>query len=244
MSAPIAKLRAWNVTVGGVAKVIAVLATDSPDSIGGGGAVVQQFKFVSDFGDYVAAYSWNGTTLGTVAVNILKPHKIRCSIAAETIQGVVWNYSYAPAIVAGTGQPYYTRTAVSVATPPVTETQLVTPDYLSPNDLIFALPIAITNPPPAVLLSATVASGGTGGTYAIGNVLTLTGGAGSSAQLTVTAVAAGKITAVSVSNPGWYTTNPTASNCPASGGGGSGATFNLTLSTPLIEVSDGREWAH
>ena len=72
---------------------------------------------------------------------------------------------------------------------------------------------------------ASVSSGGIG--YAVSDVLTVTGGSGSPSILTVTTVSSGVITSVSVTNAGSYTTFPI-SPVNVTGGGGSGATFNLT----------------
>ena len=85
--------------------------------------------------------------------------------------------------------------------------------------------------PQSGVVAATVVAGGSG--YAVGNVLTLPapGAAdeGAPALLQVTAVSSGAVTAVSVLSPGLYQTAPTQ---PASvtGGEGSGATFDLTMS--------------
>lgn len=95
----------------------------------GTAASLQQLTVVSESGDLLVC-----TPVGGGAnVNILKPPKIRPSIASETIQGVVHNFTY------GFAGGRYTRTdtwAGGAAGSP--ETQLVTPDYL-PGDLILAL---------------------------------------------------------------------------------------------------------
>jgi hypothetical protein len=77
-----------------------------------------------------------------------------------------------------------------------------------------------------VAAGATVVSGGTSGTYALNDVLTVTTAGGSSPiTLTVTGVSAGVITSVSV-NSSALTTIPSGT-VTVSGGGGLGATFNL-----------------
>ena len=78
--------------------------------------------------------------------------------------------------------------------------------------------------------------GGTG--YNVGNVLTVVGGSGSSATLTVTAVSAGVITAVSVTNAGNYVAFPV-SPVDITGGTGSGAEFNLIGGVTAAAISLG-----
>jgi phosphotransferase system HPr-like phosphotransfer protein len=83
---------------------------------------------------------------------------------------------------------------------------------------------------------SSIASGGTG--YTAGNVLTISGGTSAqTAQLTVSTVSAGVITAVTVSRGGDYTVAP--SN-PASvtGGTGTGATFNLTFGILAFTITN------
>lgn len=72
--------------------------------------------------------------------------------------------------------------------------------------------------------STTIASGGTG--YTVNDVLTVVGGTGSAAQITVATVSAGVITGITISTAGNY--SATASNpVSVTGGTGSGATFNM-----------------
>jgi hypothetical protein len=75
----------------------------------------------------------------------------------------------------------------------------------------------------------TIGSGGTG--YTVGNVLTIVGGTPvtTAAQLTVSSVSGGVITAVTVSAANSYTVLPT-NPVSVTGGSGTGATFNLTYS--------------
>ena len=87
-----------------------------------------------------------------------------------------------------------------------------------------------------VATEVTVAGGGTG--YTVGDVLTVQGGIFSiPVELTVDTVAAGVITAVSVSNAGNYTEAPT-SPVSVTGGTGSGATFTVTFEQPY------KFWVH
>lgn len=69
-----------------------------------------------------------------------------------------------------------------------------------------------------------------GSSYAVADVLTISGGTGTSAQITVNAVSAGAITAFSVTNRGSYSVLPTYAPATVTGGGGTGATFYLSWS--------------
>jgi hypothetical protein len=75
--------------------------------------------------------------------------------------------------------------------------------------------------------------GGTG--YAVSDTLTVSGGTGTAATLTVDSVSGGVITGVSVATNGEYTVAPT-SPVSVTGGTGSGATFNLTLDGEVGET--------
>jgi hypothetical protein len=91
------------------------------------------------------------------------------------------------------------------------------------------------------VLSAVVFNGGTG--YAVGNVLTVSGGSPTTAaQLTVTSVSGGVITGVSVSTGGSYSYGGNPYNCASvSGGSGTGATFILKFSAygpTIIALTD------
>lgn len=91
-------------------------------------------------------------------------------------------------------------------------------------------------PQTAQCYAAAVNTGGSG--YAVGNVLTVSGGAGNpKTQLTVTSVSAGAITGVSISNAGQYDVPPT-NPVSVTGGGGTGAKFNLTYYNPY------KFWVH
>lgn len=74
---------------------------------------------------------------------------------------------------------------------------------------------------------ASIAGGGTG--YAVNDILTVSGGTSShTAKLRVTSVAAGVIDGIAVEEGGAYTVSPS-NPVSVTGGGGSGATFNLTI---------------
>lgn len=88
--------------------------------------------------------------------------------------------------------------------------------------------------------SAVVNNGGTGGTYAVSDVLTLVGGTFTTAStFTVTAVSAGQVTGIGTDGPGPgnglptvagdYTVTPGPTNIATTGGGGTGATLDLTF---------------
>ena len=71
-----------------------------------------------------------------------------------------------------------------------------------------------------------ISDGGTG--YTVNDVLTVSGGTGTAATLTVTAVNSGVITAVSITTGGAYSVNPT-NPASVTGGTGTGAEFNLNI---------------
>ncbi len=76
-------------------------------------------------------------------------------------------------------------------------------------------------------LPVAVAAGGTG--YTVGDVLTVVGGTGTAATLTVTTASSGVVTAAEATTGGAYSVNPT-NPVSVTGGTGSSATFNLTFS--------------
>jgi hypothetical protein len=81
------------------------------------------------------------------------------------------------------------------------------------------------------VIAAAINAGGSG--YAIGDILTVTGGtvvSSLTATLEVTNVAAGVVTGIRVFNCGAYSSNP-GNPVSVTGGGGTLATFNLTFST-------------
>lgn len=91
-------------------------------------------------------------------------------------------------------------------------------------------------PQTAQAYDVSVSDGGSG--YSVGDVLTVVGGSGSTpTQLTVTAVTAGVIDTVQISNAGSYTQSPT-NPVSVTGGGGSDAEFNLTMVNPY------KLWVH
>lgn len=115
---------------------------DIDDSVAGGRASL--YRVVSMQGDHLVCRSWNGTTPGTVDVNIAKPDKLRHSIATETLRTVVVNYS-----------SYSTANQTRLATGgSSSETQYVTPPYLV-NDLIWAInattTVSVTGTPLSLL---------------------------------------------------------------------------------------------
>jgi len=81
--------------------------------------------------------------------------------------------------------------------------------------------------PSMLLVNATIQSGGTG--YTAGDTLTVVGGTGSAAILTVSTVSSGVITAITINSGGFgnYSVLPT-NPVSVTGGTGSSATFNLS----------------
>jgi hypothetical protein len=91
-------------------------------------------------------------------------------------------------------------------------------------------------PQPSAAFEVTVTDGGTG--YAVGDVLTVLGGAyGVPTQITVVTAPAGVITAVEISNAGSYTLAPD-NPVDVTGGGGADATFTITFVNPF------KLWVH
>jgi len=93
------------------------------------------------------------------------------------------------------------------------------------------------DPQDAAAFEVLVSAGGTG--YAVGNTLSIVGGAGQiTAELTVTTVSGGgAITAVIISNAGSYNEVP-ANPVAVISGAGSGATFDVTFDNPY------KFWVH
>jgi hypothetical protein len=121
---------------------------------GSGSASIQQFKIVSDGGDYWNCKTWDGTTLGSSVVKVAKPLKIRCdagAIASETIyrggSGIVQSYTYAPQTVSGV-VAYYIRTVTVGGN--VIENDVVEPDPLA-NDIIYAVNGFVTATPSSLV---------------------------------------------------------------------------------------------
>jgi RHS repeat-associated protein len=85
----------------------------------------------------------------------------------------------------------------------------------------------VRQPLPAYVSAVGVNNHGSG--YHAGDILTVAGGTGTAAQIHVDSVLAGFITGCSLLSGGNYTALPASPNS-ATGGSGSGATFNLTLS--------------
>jgi hypothetical protein len=81
--------------------------------------------------------------------------------------------------------------------------------------------------------TATVSSGGSG--YLVGDVLTVTGGTGTAATLTVATLSGSAVATVTISNVGFYSVLPT-NPVSVTGGTGSGATFNLASSVNSVVV--------
>jgi hypothetical protein len=108
-------------------------------SVGGSsGASVQQFKIVSDGGDYWVCKTWDGTTLGSSTVNVAKPYKLRAvnGPTSEAIRSVTYSYSYALT----SGEYVRSTTATGVAT-----TDYMTPSALT-NDIIYAVTFSTATP--------------------------------------------------------------------------------------------------
>ena len=66
-------------------------AATSPPS--GGGAT--RYRVITNYDDYLACKTWDGSTLGASTVNIAKPPELRHSITSAGIEGVTIGYGYA-----------------------------------------------------------------------------------------------------------------------------------------------------
>jgi len=86
----------------------------------------------------------------------------------------------------------------------------------------------------ATVTGAAIDLGGTG--YTVSDVLTVVGGSGTAATLTVTSVSGGVIDGISVTTAGDYSSAPS-NPVSVTGGTGADATFNLTLSSDGIDAS-------
>ena len=80
----------------------------------------------------------------------------------------------------------------------------------------------------SAVVTAKLVSAGTG--YVVADVLTISGGTGTSAQITVDAVSGGAITAFTVTNRGGYSVLPAYTPATVTGGTGTTATFYLAWS--------------
>jgi hypothetical protein len=78
------------------------------------------------------------------------------------------------------------------------------------------------------LIAPVIVSGGTGGTYVVGNILTVSGGTGTAATMKVISVTTGVITSLQMETPGIYSVPPTGT-LTLTGGGGTGATCTATV---------------
>lgn len=117
------------------------------------------------------------------------------------------------------------------------------------GDSAFGLPtlnVLGSNSSPATVtsnvkvVSVNIYNQGTG--YAVGNTFTASGGTGTPAVLYVSAVGAiGNVTAVTITNPGEYTLNPTANLNPftANTGSGTGFSANLRFGVSQVRVTAG-----
>lgn len=86
-------------------------------------------------------------------------------------------------------------------------------------------------------VSAVVAAGGTG--YAVGNILTVTGGTFMfAARFNVTTVSAGAVTGLSLNDKGEYTTSPS-NPAATTGGAGSGCTLTVTYDANRNQILQG-----
>lgn len=126
-----------------------------------------------------------------------------------------------PTVRNGTGA---TTNLVSSAT--ISITNMYTESEVAIVDRTLNQTIASVENVNGAVIGVTVTTGGTG--YNVSDVLTVSGGTGTAATLTVTAVDSGAVTAVDITTAGNYTVDPP-SPASVTGGSGSSATFTLNI---------------
>lgn len=135
----------------GMTVTLPVALLPQPISSGGG---TQQFKIVSDGGDYWNCNTWNGTTAGSSIIKVAKPQELRAltgKLTSEAVRGVTYSYTY----TASTGSTSdgvnvfeYTRSVTGSDSS--SETDYMTPPML-PGRVIVA--ISFTTSAPSTLAS-------------------------------------------------------------------------------------------
>ncbi|HXI73445.1 MAG TPA: hypothetical protein VNN22_24140 [Verrucomicrobiae bacterium] len=107
----------------------------------GGGGGTQEFKVVSDGGDYWNCNTWDGITAGGSVIKVAKPYELRCDvgkIASETIDGILFSYAYT-AITVSSVITEYKRSAtdpsgnieINYVTPPVIPGKIIVANAFS-----------------------------------------------------------------------------------------------------------------
>ena len=228
----------WICTVGGTS------SGSTWQIVSGASGGTQQFKIVSDGGDYWICNTWDGTTQGTVNVNIVKPYKLRVGnyttdyVHSEVIRTVTYTYTYSGVYISGSSGPYAYFTRAVSGSDSSSETDYMTPDPVA-GDIIYATPC--TKPVPGIpttVQSVELVNAGSG--YSASQVLTLSTGTGTKATIKVLTVSSGAIATYQLLTGGNYTANPTLTACGVTVGS---ATFNVTMAPQLIDDNrDGRDW--
>ena len=219
--------------------------------VSGGSATagIQQLRVVSDAGDYLVCHTWDTVTEGTLKVFVAKPWKLRITCPNETYAGVSHVFTYST----DTWHRYIRTNTFGGPH----ENEIIRPDYVNiiggastNQDVIYAAPCAqpLGGNIPFTVQSVSLVNSGTGGSYAVNDILQLAGGVGTPGNIKVLTVSAGKIVTFQINNEGIYTANPTLSNnavTKISGSGtGTGATFNVVMWPQLIDLNvDGRDWS-
>jgi hypothetical protein len=204
---------------------------------------LQQFKIVSDDGDYWVCNTWDGTTQGVVNYNVVKPYKLRAggnAIGSETIRTVTYTYSYTGVYNSGSSGPYAYFTRGVSGSDGSSETDYMTPDPVT-SDIIYAMPVStnICSGIPTTVASVALVSAGSG--YSVNQVLTLATGTGTKGTIKVLTVSGGAIATFQLLTGGNYTANPTLTACGVTTGS---ATFNVTMAAQFLDINaDGRAWS-
>ena len=191
----------------------------------------------------IQATNGSGTVTQTFTLTVLTTPAIT---TVNPSTGPVWGTTIALTGTGFTGATSVTVNGVATTfTAPTTDTSItgvtIPAGVLGPVNITVTAPGGTSGPATftyvavgATSLAVVNGGGPIGDTYAVGDTLTLVGGGPTAGVLTVAAVAGGKVTGVTVANPGYYTSvpaNPVSTT--DSTGTATGATFNLTIS-PLF----------
>jgi hypothetical protein len=134
----------------------------------GGGGGPTRMVCVTEYGDYLGCYTYNGTTVGGTLINVAKPPDLRVSLAGETCNAVAVTYTYAQndtSPITPTGSvsaAYIIRTAS--ASGYNDQTEEVVPAWQKWN--------TVGTPPADTIIYADVPAGGTGLVDASSNPIT------------------------------------------------------------------------
>jgi hypothetical protein len=205
--------------------------SDSEDLYLGGGETL--YTLVGFHFNYLVCRPDNG--FGPTDIVVALEPQLRDTIASETIGGEGWDYDSYDATDQSRDATYGTTV----------EHQFITPRFLPGNRIpvrrCVNTGLAASGTRGLYVEWAGVAVAGAG--YTVDDVLTVSGGTGAAATLTVTEVHDGAIIAVEIATSGDYEVPPSLT-AAVTGGTGDGAFVNLTISAACKHISiTGRQWA-